>query len=64
MYSDKDPIIARASAAGHGGIGIIRLSGARMPIEEIAAGLFRNKTLKQRHAHLLAISDASGNLID
>lgn len=64
MNSDKDPIIARASAAGCGGIGIVRLSGSRMSMEQVVAGLFSNKTLKPRHAHLLAVNDASGNLID
>ena len=64
MNSDKDPIIARASAAGCGGIGIVRLSGSRMSMEQVVAGLFPNKTLKPRHAHLLAVNDASGNLID
>ena len=64
MNSDKDPIIARASAAGCGGIGIVRLSGSRMSMEQVVAGLFQNKTLKPRHAHLLAVNDASGNLID
>ena len=33
-------------------------------MEQVVAGLFPNKTLKPRHAHLLAVNDASGHLID
>ncbi|MFZ5539332.1 MAG: hypothetical protein ACOY5V_06290, partial [Pseudomonadota bacterium] len=39
MVSDKDPIVAIATAPGRGGIGIVRLSGADLaPVIEAVLG--------------------------
>ena len=64
VYTDKDPIIARASAAGFGGIGIIRLSGAPEKMTGMLERLFPGKKVEPRHAHLFALNDAQGSLID
>lgn len=64
MLSEKDPIIARSTAPGRGGIGVIRLSGNLKQVNTISHVLFPNKTLTPRHAHLLPVKDEHGNLID
>ena len=64
VYTDKDPIIARASAAGFGGIGIIRLSGAPEKMTGMLERLFPGKKVEPRHAHLFALNDAQDSLID
>lgn len=64
MYSDKDPIIAKASAAGQGGIGVVRISGQTRLVDELVANLFNGKLLKPRYATLQAINDNDGKLID
>ena len=64
MPSDKDPIIARASAAGMGGIGVVRISGNAQAVGSLVEGLFPGRKLTPRHAHLLPVIDASGSLID
>ncbi|MCF0252858.1 MAG: tRNA uridine-5-carboxymethylaminomethyl(34) synthesis GTPase MnmE [Duodenibacillus sp.] len=64
MQLDKAPIIARASAPGRGGIGILRISGSPGDVAAIARGLFGGRRLEERHAHLLAVRDAAGALID
>ena len=48
-HSDKDPIIAVATAAGRGGIGILRLSFGKALEAQIVGRLFgENCTLKAR----------------
>ena len=64
MYSDKDPIIAKASAAGQGGIGVVRISGQGECIDVIVKQLFPGKQLKSRYATLLPIYDGDNRLID
>ena len=64
MASEKDPIIARSSAPGRGGIGIIRISGSKEQVNKISHVLFPNKQLQPRHAHLLSVADENGALID
>ena len=64
MHSEKDPIIARASAAGRGGIGIIRLSGTQDAMLFMLGALFPDKKIQPRHAHLFSVKDAKGELID
>lgn len=64
MLSDKDPIIARASASGQGGIGILRISGSSEKIQTLASRLFPKRQIQPRHAHLLAVLDAQGQVID
>lgn len=64
MFSDKDPIIARSSAPGRGGIGVVRLSGSKEHVSNISHILFPDKTLEPRHAYLLPVREADGTLID
>ncbi len=61
MMTRKLPIIAIATAPGKAGVGIIRISGtALVPMAE---ALF-HMALAPRHANLLALRDAKGDLID
>ena len=64
METDKDPIIARASAAGRGGIGIIRISGSEENLQQLLKALFKDRRIEPRHAHLLPVRDAQDNIID
>ena len=58
---DRDTIAAIASAAGRGGIGIVRLSGprARRIAERIC-----NRKLHTRHAHHVRFHDRGGEVVD
>ncbi|GAB2511898.1 tRNA uridine-5-carboxymethylaminomethyl(34) synthesis GTPase MnmE [Lysobacter humi (ex Lee et al. 2017)] len=58
---DRDTIVAVATAAGAGGVGIVRLSGprARAIGETIAC-----RVLRPRHAHHVAFRDAAGIALD
>lgn len=64
MVSDKDPIVARSSAPGRGGIGVVRISGTSKQVNLISQILFPQKELNPRYAHLLSINDTDGHLID
>ena len=64
MVSDKDPIVARSSAPGRGGIGVVRISGTSKQVNLISQILFPQKELKPRYAHLLSINDTDRHLID
>ncbi|GHA86943.1 tRNA uridine-5-carboxymethylaminomethyl(34) synthesis GTPase MnmE [Cognatilysobacter bugurensis] len=57
----RDTIAAIATAAGHGGVGIVRLSGARAPA--IARAVCR-RALEPRRAHHVRFCDADGATID
>lgn len=61
MYSDKDTIIAVATAPGQGGVGIIRISG---PDLSGFIHTFFSKVLKPRHAYFLPFLDSKGEMID
>lgn len=58
---DRDTIAAIASAAGRGGIGIVRLSGPRAKTiaERVCA-----RTLQPRHAHHVRFRDRDGDVVD
>jgi tRNA modification GTPase len=57
----RDTIAAIATAAGHGGVGIVRLSGPRArAIGERIAG----RALRPRHAHHARFVDAAGDVLD
>ncbi len=63
----SSPIIAIATAAGRGGVGIIRISGK--DLSSVIQALFGNITpsvlpLKPRHAHYLPFYDENNHLID
>ncbi|MBO5658338.1 MAG: tRNA uridine-5-carboxymethylaminomethyl(34) synthesis GTPase MnmE [Duodenibacillus sp.] len=64
MNENKAPIIARASAPGRGGVGIIRLSGSATAMDSIVQELFKGKVLKPRFAHLCPVEDDDGQAID
>ncbi len=64
MQEKSEPIVARATAAGRGGIGIVRISGESEDISFISKALFGEKPLEPRHAHLKEIKDSQGELID
>ena len=61
MYQTDDTIAAIATAAGRGGIGIIRLSGNRVP--ELAEQLLGSLP-RARQAEFHTLRDASGDAID
>ncbi len=62
MNSDKDPIVAVATAPGRGGIGIVRVSGTNLgPIIE---GVLGGRALAPRHATVCAFLDGRGTAID
>ena len=62
MNSDRDPIVAIATAPGRGGIGIVRLSGS--DITPIIQGVLARPALEPRHATFTRFLDAAGNTID
>ncbi|HKK23834.1 MAG TPA: tRNA modification GTPase, partial [Pseudohaliea sp.] len=58
----EDTIAAVATAAGRGGIGILRLSGPGAVA--IASALTGRRAFEPRHAHRAALHDAAGQRID
>ena len=64
IHSDQDPIVARATAPGRGGIGIVRVSGQQKDIKALMGGLFPGQELKPRHATLLSVKESDGSDID
>ena len=59
--SDRDPIVAIATAPGRGGIGIVRISGANLqPIVRALLGA-QAERLVPRHALLTPFRDAAGS---
>lgn len=57
-FSTDDTIVAVATAAGHGGIGIVRLAGPEATA--IACRLTRRASFEPRHATTTTIHDPSG----
>lgn len=64
MTAKYDPIIARATAAGKGGVGIIRLSGADSDLRQIAKMLYPKIEVRSRFVHFCRLINHSGQLID
>lgn len=58
----EDTIVAIATAPGRGGVGIVRLSGAKS--EAVTARLTQGATLNPRHATRVTVHDADGDLLD
>ncbi|MFZ5655443.1 MAG: tRNA uridine-5-carboxymethylaminomethyl(34) synthesis GTPase MnmE [Pseudomonadota bacterium] len=59
--SERDTIAAIATAAGHGGVGIVRLSGPRArAIGERIAG----RSVRPRHARHVRFVDGAGEVVD
>lgn len=61
MHSDADTIAAQATAPGKGGVGIVRISGAKA--KSVAESLL-GKVPKVRQAEYLPFYDLNGNLLD
>ena len=65
IHSDKDSIVAVATPAGRGGIGILRLSFENDREQAFIERLFGNNTvLIPRHAHLLPVLGEDGSCLD
>lgn len=64
MNTDKDPIVAIATAAGRGGVGIIRLSGEESFITHFLNEFFPLDSFKPRYAHYRQFKDEDGQVID
>ena len=65
MKSDRDPIVAIATAPGRGGVGIVRLSASDELVKRFVTDFFAGQgELKPRYAHLRKFLDESGNAID
>ena len=64
VNTDKDPIVAIATAAGRGGVGIIRLSGEDSFITHFLNEFFPLDTFKPRYAHYRQFKDEDGQVID
>ena len=56
--------MARATAPGRGGIGIVRVSGQKKEMQALLAQLFPGRRIESRHATLLPVKDAEGQKID
>ena len=61
MNAPRDTIVAVATPAGAGGVGVLRVSGPAAPA--IASALL-GRAPRPRHAHYAALRDAAGELID
>ena len=64
QLNDKTPIVAIATAAGRGAIGVVRLSVPAHHAEVVLSTLFPGVLLEPRHAHLLDVTDVKGALLD
>jgi len=65
VFSDRDPIVAIATAPGRGGIGVVRISGADLtPVIEGVLGGQRAAKLAPRRASFTPFLDAQGRAID
>lgn len=64
MHSEKDPIVAVATASGRGGIGIVRISAAPEQALGMLDALFPGRKPQARHAHLWPVRDVAGRLLD
>ncbi len=58
-----ETIVAIATAAGRGGVGVIRASGSQATIQALIEQICK-RTLSPRHAHYGAFIDADGQAID
>ena len=65
MHSERDPIVAIATAPGRGGIGIVRVSGSHLePLLPELLGAARTAALQPRRASFGPFLDAVGAAID
>ena len=61
LHGHLDPIIAIATAAGRGAVGIVRISGGN--IQALTHALC-GRSIKPRHASYLPFADVNGQVID
>ena len=61
---DTDTVVAIASGAGHGGVGIIRLSGPLSRHIALTLTQRQKRTIPPRHAHYCSFYDKQGRVID
>ena len=61
MDHDNDTIAAIATAAGAAGVGVVRVSGPRVPA---IANALLGRAPRARHAHLAVFRDSTGETID
>ncbi len=66
LATDQDPIAAIATAAGRGGIGVVRLSFGAQPasVAQTVIQALCAQALTPRHAHYCGFVDAHGNVLD
>jgi tRNA modification GTPase len=62
MFSTDDTIVAIATPPGHGGIGVVRISGPAA--YDVGRALTGRASFQPRHATLATISDAQGARLD
>jgi tRNA modification GTPase len=65
IATDEEPIVAIATASGRAGIGVVRVSGAR--IEDVVVGVLGvacARRMRPRHATHAQFLDANGRVID
>lgn len=62
--SDRDPIVAIATAPGRGGVGIVRLSAGAADLQGVMTAVLGRDGLTPRHAHFLPFLAADGGVID
>lgn len=63
-YSFKDPIVAISTAAGNGGVGIVRVSGTLTVIRELYQRLFKKDAPQSHRATLVSLKDHNNDLVD
>ena len=64
MHSEKDPIVAIATASGRGGVGIVRISASPERASGMLSILFPDRVAIPRHAHLWPVYGSDGVLLD
>ena len=64
LASDRDPIVAIATAPGRGGVGIVRVSAGAAGLDPLLQAVLGDRPLQPRHAHFLPFRAADGGAID
>ena len=64
LASDRDPIVAIATAPGRGGVGIVRISAGAAGLDPLLQAVLGDRPLQPRHAHFLPFRAADGGAID
>ncbi|MEG1969193.1 MAG: tRNA uridine-5-carboxymethylaminomethyl(34) synthesis GTPase MnmE [Burkholderiaceae bacterium] len=64
IASDRDPIVAIATAPGRGGVGIVRVSAGAARLEPLIRAVLGDRDLQPRHAHFRPFRSGDGTAID